>query len=219
MVKIFSGLLIALAFLCIALMPEFRSNQWAEVWKAIAPNLAAEMIGLGVAVLFAEHYLKRFRTAGGKAKIAPMLMRQLGPVVHVEAKILKAAEYTPAEFKAIHMAYIEGNLDPVHIPKEFIERITKAITSVTPEEFLRAVDAARKANEFAAKFASMLEEEHLVLLEMNHDMFSGFAEAAGNADTPLRELAEAYLDAHDTLNDVAVEFSFPETLRKMKSEI
>lgn len=219
MVLIFAAALFVCAALSLIFMPEFQSGTFREVWKAIAPNLAAEALGLSLAVLFAEYYLKRFRATGGKNKLAPMLMRQLGPVVKVENSIIRSTQYTPKEFKEVHAEYIKGNFNPIHIPKEFIDRLLPAIKKVPVEDFRKGAEAIRKANDFAAKFAGMLDEEALVILELAATNWSNLAAIVSSEDSEPRDVAEAYLDAHDDFNDIANVFAFKESLKRMRREI
>ncbi|QIL21081.1 hypothetical protein [Thermomonas sp. HDW16] len=218
MIKKFAAALALTAVISLLAMPQVRSGQYLEAWSQIAPNLAVEALGLLAAVLFAEHYLRRFRLSGGVEKIAPTLMRQMGPAVVADTTLIRAMEYTPREFKAILGEYIDGSYDPMHIPKDFVDRFEAALKLLPPDSLSSSAVSIRRASEFAGRFANLLDEEQLVLLESAESNWAHLEDLHSDSNSEPRRLAEAFLDAHDVLGDVAQAFGFPEAIKKIKAE-
>ncbi len=217
MIRLFAVLLAAVAVISFYFMPEVAAGNYADAWKALAPNLVVEAFGLCLAVAFAEWFLRNYRKRNGLEKIAPTLMRQIGPAIHLDNTILSETQLTPKEFGRVLKEYIEGKYDPVHIPADFSEKLKQSIDKVAPKDIVRASQALTRTSSFAGRFASLLDEEHIILLESAVSNFDEFANRVGDTSSTPKDIAEAFLDVHDDLEDIGELFEFDRTIKRINA--
>lgn len=215
MIRLFAFLLAAMSAISLYFMPDVTAGNYTDAWKALAPNLVVEALGLALAVAFAEWFLRNYRKKNGLEKIAPTLMRQIAPAIQLDNTILSGTQYTPKEFGRVLREYIEGKYDPVHIPADFAEKLKQSIDKVPPKDISRASQAANRTSSFAGRFASLLDEEHIVLLESAVSNLEEFANRVSDPNSTPKDLAEAFLDAHDDLEDINELFEFDRTLKRI----
>lgn len=217
MIRLFAVLLAAIAAISLYFMPEVVAGNYSDAWKALAPNLVVEAFGLCLAVAFAEWFLRNYRKKNGLEKIAPTLMRQIGPAIHLDNAILTRTQLTPKEFGRVLNEYIEGKYDPVHIRADFSERLKQSIEQVESKDLTRASQALTRTSSFAGRFASLLDEEHIILLESAVSNWEEFANRVGDASSTPKDIAEAFLDVHDDLEDISELFEFDKTIKRIKA--
>ena len=186
--------------------------------SAVMPNVIVDCFSLAVGLIIAELVIRRYRTNRGVEQLAPALIKPLFPVMAAEYDIIKGLDYTPKEFKAIHIEYLEGNMDPINLTADFKSRVRKALTGFPADKITAAVAALEEVKAFTSQFAGSLEPNHLLMLERAHRMWSQFAVVFADPASDNTKLAEAYLDAHDAMSDVANQFNFRGVLEEMRQE-
>jgi hypothetical protein len=211
-----AGLLLLIVVLILA-QPTVVNRQWRQFWEALAPNLLAELVGLAVALGLAEVWIRSYRTRRGIAEVGPLVLKLLNPAFELDLRIINKLDYTPEEFKAIYQDYLDGDLSPTHIPAEFKNRLETACKTIDAATIEKALLSWRDAEEFLSKFAGLLDPLHVMLFHVGATGWAKFRDEFAKNPPDKTDLAEAYLDAHDTVNDVSSVFSLDKVAKSLRS--
>ncbi len=191
----------------------------SEAWIELAPNIAAELLGLIIALLIAEVVIRRFRHAHGAKQLAPFAARSVGVTINFCGDLVRKLEYTPNEFKGILKEYIEGKYDPVHIPANFKKKLAVGLKATDQAAVDKAVAGIEELDEIVAKFAGSLEAEHVLFVERAKKNWNKFRTEFQKPEWDQTALAEAYLDAHDDAGDLFTLFSVPEYMKRQQRKL
>ena len=185
-------------------------------WAALAPNVVVDLFSLGVALLIAEVVIRRHRTNRGIKDLGPALLKTFAPALHADFGIIERLDYTPKEFKTLHAEYLEGKMDPIHLPADFKNRLHKVLSDYPRERIADALASLQQLKAFTSQFGGVLEPVHLLIVERADNTWRRFDEILKQPDANNTSLAESYMDAHDALTDVMNGFELDSVIEQMK---
>ena len=122
--------------------------------QALAPNIVTDCFSIAVTLILVEIVIRRHKASKGVEQVGPILLKTLNPVFDFTLDIIKSLHYTPAEFKAIHSAYVDGQLNPIHLPEDFKKRVVANLQAYDINKLEKAAKSVEQTKQFVGQFAS-----------------------------------------------------------------